>query len=109
MEKGVMLTCVPCKGSKLDHTHPLIVCQQLIIHKANVLLKNGIEHGHVVVLALVRVREEEVRLVWDQLGNGNLLDPEDQIRPTQVSNNLRSSLNNTKSCHFNISQFPQPD
>lgn len=56
------------------------------------LLEDGIEHGHVVGLALVGVGEEEVGLVGEELGNGDLLHPQDEVRLAQVCDHLGSGL-----------------
>jgi len=61
--------------------------------KGEDLVEDRVEHGHIVRLALVGVGEEEVRLVGDQLGDGDLLDTENEIRLAQITHHLGSSLN----------------
>lgn len=73
--KYVDHTSDSCILSESNHALALIVGQFFIVQQSYVLIEDGVEHGHVRLLGLDRVREEAVGLVGYQVIYGHLFDP----------------------------------
>ncbi len=56
------------------------------------LVQNILQHRHVLLLALVSVRKEEIGLLWQQVLNEDFLDAQNDIRLAQVIANNGTSL-----------------
>ena len=78
----VKRTSNACVSAKSNETlrHPTVLLRltnALEVNKPNLLLKKFVKQRHVVVLGFDSMREEEVSLVGEQVGNWNLLDAKD--------------------------------